>query len=322
MVNSHTPGVSLNSGAGQNEPVSAPAVADIAINDLQPAKYKVRKVSNRQIAKIRHAICAFNFVTPILITEEREIIDGHSRVEAARQPGMTHVPCIRVDHLSDVELRALRIVLNKTQETGACDEQVLKLEFLYQLELGSDLSVTGFEIPEIDLILNLDDDGAGDPHPLDRVRDFLQPDTVTVTRFGDIWELGPHRIFCGNARRCDDHTTVLNGAEVSTIFTDHPFNVSIRNHVRVGPGKFEEFAEASGEMSDAEYEDFLSITTKAMLVNSGLAVLCFCVSTGVISRCSCGFSALSGWSYSTSAFGAKTSRAWSVSTALNTSLSL
>jgi ParB-like chromosome segregation protein Spo0J len=135
----------------------------VAVADLNSAPQQVRKSTKKQIAKVRRSIEAFGFLRPTLINGENEIVDGHTRLEAARDLGLTSIPCIQVGHLSELEVRTLRIALNKTQETGAWDEGILKLEFTYLLEYETDLEITGFEPPEIDNMLEIggqSDDGS------------------------------------------------------------------------------------------------------------------------------------------------------------------
>lgn len=168
------------------------------ISELKPAGRRVRKLNNKQIARQIRSIKTYGFVLPILIDSTGKIIDGHSRVEAAKQMGLKQVPCIRINHLSKEEVRALRIALNKIQETGSWDEGALKLEFEYLLEFGVDLTVTGFEPVEIDTVLEIGGP-VEDADPLDEMGEMPGADAEAVTRLGDIWKLEDHRILCGNA---------------------------------------------------------------------------------------------------------------------------
>lgn len=260
-------------------------------NDLQPefkvemvqlislvrALHPVRKLSQRQVNRAVRSIQRFGFRIPPILGKGFEIIDGHVRVEAARRLGLKAIPCIIADDLSDVKIRALRIALNKLGERGEWDEQALKIEFAFLLEFEPDLSVTGFEAPEIDRILVLDDLGSDEADPLDALGDLPDRDATAVSRAGDLWLLGANRLLCGNARSFDDIRRVIGDRELSAVFTDHPFNLSIKKDISVGGGRFAEFAEASGEMSDQEYDDFLTITTGNMakaLKPGGVLFLC------------------------------------------------
>jgi DNA modification methylase len=261
----------------RNDLLPKMSVVTVKIKDLLSARNPVRKLSNRQIGKARRSIAAFGFRNPVLIGEDREIIDGHTRVEAARQLGLTEVHCIIADDLSEAELRALRIALNRIQETGEFDEQALKLEFVWQLDHGTDLAITGFESQEIDHIINLDLGGEG-KDPLDEFGELPKPDADAVTHPGDLWFLGDHRLLCGNARNHDDLRRVTGAYLISMVFTDPPYNVRVNGHVRVVKGRSPEFAEASGEMSGPEFKDFLiqSIGNAASAVKAG-SVLFTCM---------------------------------------------
>ena len=247
------------------------------LSSLSATLHPVRKSSKRQIARVASSIRAMGFRDPALITKDGEIIDGHIRVEAARRLGLEEIPCIIVEDLSEEEIRILRIALNRIQERGEWDENALKLEMTYLLEFEPDLTVTGFEAPEIDRLLVLDDIGSEQTDPLDRLAGLPDPNETAVARPGDLYHLGAHRVLCGNARSMEDIRRVLVDRELSAVWTDHPFNLSIKKDISVGAGKFAEFAEGSGEMSDTDYEDFLTVTTGNMakaLKPGGVLFLC------------------------------------------------
>jgi DNA modification methylase len=230
----------------------------VALEDIHPAESRVRKSNHEHTMRVRRSIETFGVRGFPLLTGSHEIIDGHTLVEAAKSLGLPSLKCVIADDLSKVELHALRITLNRCQERGDWDLLKLKEDFVFLEEEGVDLTVTAFEISEIDKIVLLED-GVSDES--DDVEQIPAPEPVEVTRPGDLWTMRSHRLFCGNARDPDDLKTLIGGQTVSAVFTDHPFNVPISGHVTVGKGKHPEFAEASGEMSDDEYEEFLRITT-------------------------------------------------------------
>lgn len=249
---------------------------DIAISDLKLAKKSVRKQSEAQIRRIIRSVETFGVRDLPLVTGSFEIINGHILVEAARRLGLEKLTCIVAADLSDLEIRTLRIALNRCQERGEWDLLSLRNEFIFLEEHGVDLSVTGHEVAEIDSLLILDgaEPSGEDPDKLDEVP---EPAEVTVTRQGDLWVLGDHRILCGNARNPDDLNALVANHTVSAVFSDHPYNVKISGHVTVANGKHPEFAEGSGEMNDAEYEEFLTITTGNMakaIKPGGVLFLC------------------------------------------------
>ena len=164
------------------------------LGTLVTAKKSVRKTSKRQVARVARAIRALGFRNPPLVGEDGEIIDGHTRVEAARAVGLKEIPCIVVGDLSEQEIQLLRIALNRIQERGEWDEPALKMEMVYLLEFEPDLTVTGFEAPEIDRLVILDDVETGEPDPLDKLGALPKPDAQAVTRPGDVYHLGEHRV--------------------------------------------------------------------------------------------------------------------------------
>jgi hypothetical protein len=134
--------------SGRNDLLPDLKIEQVPIENLKTADRSVRKLANRQISKVKKSIRESGFVVPALAAKDYSLIDGHTRVEAARRLGLKSVPCIRIEHLDERALRALTISLNKIQETGEWDEGALKLELAYQLEFGTDLTLLGFEPPE------------------------------------------------------------------------------------------------------------------------------------------------------------------------------
>jgi ParB-like chromosome segregation protein Spo0J len=149
-------------------------------------------------------------VTPIVIA-------GRARIEAARSLGMTQAPVISVHHLSAAEKRAYTIADNRLAEDASWDPDALRLELAELLELDIEIEVTGFETGEIDVLLDAGDlDG---PDPADATP---APAAVAVSRPGDLWEIGPHRLLCGDALDRTSYELVLDGAVPGAVFTDPP----------------------------------------------------------------------------------------------------
>ena len=239
-------------------------VAECPIDDLQPYPNNARKHSRRQIDQIAASIRQFGFTNPVLIDETRTILAGHGRVEAARLIGLDAVPTLRIEHLSNDEKRAYILADNRLAELAGWDDEVLAIELqhLTEIDLDFDIEITGFETAEIDLLiepLNQGDDRSADTLP-DRDKD-----TPVVTNPGDLWLLGKHRLLCGNALDPKSYCRLMDGAKARMVFTDPPYNVPIDGHV-CGSGKIRhrEFAMASGEMSEAEFIDFLEVCLRNM----------------------------------------------------------
>lgn len=239
----------------RNDLVPELRVEYLPIDSLIPANRRTRRKEASQAARLDRSLARFGIAQPILVDVDGRIVHGHGVWEAARRAGCERVPVIRITHLSPSEQRLLAIALNRLAETGSWDEAALKLEFSELIELGEDVVVTGFEPAEVDLLL-LDDldaiqevgEGEGEGLP--------ELPTTSVSRPGDCWILGRHRLFHGNA--CDRaayQQLMLDGEQARIVLTDIPFNVPISGHV-TGDRRHREFAMASGEMSREEFEGF------------------------------------------------------------------
>jgi hypothetical protein len=211
----------------------------------------VRWRDAKQSAKLEVSIGRFGLCRPILIDRDGTIVEGHGLWEVARKQGVSRVPCIVIDHLDKTELRALRIALNRLGETGGWDPEALRLEFEELTVLGVDLIETGFETAEIDGIMLLDDDA-------DVTDEVAAPQRLgkAVSRLGDLWVLGDHRLAQGDARDAALYDRLLPSSEVARIvLTDEPFNVANVGHVTGNPDH-REFAFAHGEMSREDFAQF------------------------------------------------------------------
>ncbi len=225
--------------------------------DLVPRKGNPRTHTDRQIDKIARSIERFGFTNPVLIDRDGGVIAGHGRLAAADRLGITAVPTICLSDLSDAEVRAYVIADNRLAEEAGWDRALLAVEFAYldQLDLEFDLTLTGFELPEIDLVLQ--EAGAAEgPDPADEVQ--APGEGPATTRPGDVWQIGPHRLICGDATQPSIYAALMQGARAQAVFTDPPYNVPIDGHVcGSGQVKHREFAMAAGEMSSATFTDFL-----------------------------------------------------------------
>jgi len=223
--------------------------------DLTPAKHRVRKLAEVQIARVLASIETYGFIVPVLIRKCRELVDGHIRVEAAKRAGLSEIPCLVVEHLSETELRALQISLNRTAETGEWDLGALEIE-LKALEVEEfPLEILGFSVQETDGLMAED----APPEPEFETRG------PAVTQLGDSWRLGPHRVVCGDARDAEVLSTLMGQELARLALTDPPYNVPIAGHVTSGDHR--EFAMAIGEMSQAEFREFLKASIAAAMAH-------------------------------------------------------
>ncbi len=216
-----------------------------------------RTHSPKQIRQIVKSIQKFGFTNPILLDNENKVIAGHGRIAAATLLEMTEVPTICLDGLSEAEIRAYVIADNRLAENAGWDEELLALEFEYlgELDIDFDLTITGFETAEIDLLIEHVND---EPDPAD---DIPPPDLEynAVTQMGDLWLLDGHRVYCGDATESNSYVLLMGSDRAQQIFTDPPYNVPVNGHVSgLGKTKHPEFVMASGEMSQEQFTNFLS----------------------------------------------------------------
>lgn len=241
---------------------------------LKPYGRNARTHSPKQITQIAASIKTFGFNNPVLVDQHDVIIAGHGRLEAAKQLGLASVPTIRLEHLTDAEKRAYILADNKLAEKAGWDREILAIELqnLMELELDFDLSITGFEVPEIDVLID-SLDAKGKPDPIDVVPEVEGP---SLTRLGDIWEIGSHRLICGDATERATYDRLLQGEKAQLVFTDPPYNVKIQGHVSgLGAIQHREFAMASGEMSEAEFAGFLGQVFANLVAVSGDGAISF-----------------------------------------------
>jgi len=231
-------------------------IAYLDPGQLKPRTRNPRTHTTRQIKQIAASIKEFGFISPILIDGSCGIIAGHGRAEAAKLIGMRDVPTVRVDHLTPAQIRAYVIADNRIAENAGWDRELLTLELQeLSVELNFDVTVTGFETAEIDLLVR--ELSSETPDEADQVPE-IDRSVPAVSRLGDIWRIGNHVLLCGDALNKDSYVNLLGSLRAQMIFTDPPYNVAIAGNVSgLGRVKHREFAMASGEMSIPEFTEFL-----------------------------------------------------------------
>lgn len=222
------------------------------IQSLKPAPRNARTHSKKQINQIAASITEFGFTNPVLIDEGRSILAGHGRVEAAKQLGMTEVPVVRIEHMTPAQKRAYVIADNQLALNAGWDDAILALELGELGDLGFDLTLTGFEMGEIDVLL-------ADPADAQQEDAVPAPESgPAITQLGDLWQIGPHRLICGDSLEASTYERLMDGEKAQLVLTDPPYNVRIDGHVSgLGKQSHREFAMATGEMTEAEFTAFL-----------------------------------------------------------------
>ena len=214
-----------------------------------------RQHPKSQIRALAKSFEAFGQVLPILIDADNRIISGHAQWEVAQRLGMTEVMVMRIEYLAKPQIKALMVALNRLADLSKWDDQALGaiLLDLHGLDLDFDIEATGFAEIEIELRIEGLDDSEEDAEG-----DAVIGAGPAVTQLGDLWQLGNHRLFCGDALDEKSWAQLMGEDLANLVITDPPFNVPIDGHVSgLGQHKHREFAMAVGEMSTGEFTDFL-----------------------------------------------------------------
>jgi DNA modification methylase len=237
--------------------VSAPREIKLSsVRRLRRNKRNSRTHSKKQIRQIANSIRRFGWTYPILTDENNIILAGHGRYDAALQLGLREVPVIILSGLSDAEKRALALADNRIATNAGWDRQLLAGELgeLAKLlpECNLDLEITGFDAAEIDTLLG----DLVDPE-LDPADEVPPPEKTAISKVGDLWELGPHKLLCGDAQSAADVRRLMAAEPATMVITDPPYNLPIKQVQGRGRIKHGNFAQGAGEMSRAQFIDFL-----------------------------------------------------------------
>jgi DNA modification methylase len=232
-------------------------IETVAVDRLRPYAGNARTHSKKQIKQIARSIERFGFCNPVLVDDQEQIIAGHGRVVAAKLLGITDVPTVKLAHLSEADKRAYVLADNRLAEKAGWDREVLAIELQALIDLDFEVELTGFETAEVDLILDEAKEAAGGTSDREDETPMYKMGRA-VTRSGDLWELGVHRLLCADARQPSSFARLLDGAKAEFVFTDPPYNVPIDGHVcGLGRIRHNDFAMGCGEMSPAEFTRLL-----------------------------------------------------------------
>ena len=199
---------------------SPETIESVPLSALKPYPRNPRMHSDEQVEKIVRSIATFGWTIPVLIDDQNEVIAGHGRLMAAEKLGISNIPSIRIKHLTQDQVKALRIADNQTVIAGGWDKDILGHE-IHDLGLADfNLSLLGFDTPEIDGYLTpFRDDG------LTNEDDAPEAQEECVSRIGDLYMLGTHLLLCGDATNKTDVTHILNGRTPHLMVTDPPYGV-------------------------------------------------------------------------------------------------
>ncbi len=236
----------------------------LGLGEIRPNPRNARSHPKKQIHELAASIKTFGLNSPLIVDETGMILVGHGRFAAAQLLGLTQVPVIRVEHLDDAQKIAYAIADNRIALNASWDLEMLTGNFkLLDVEtIDFDPEITGFATAEIDLML---DPAVPNPPKADRADQVPAVETTAVSRPGDLWLLGEHKLICGDARDPATYAELMGEQRARLVFTDPPYNVPIDGHVGgLGAVKHREFAMASGEMTEAEFTRFLGTVFKVM----------------------------------------------------------
>jgi DNA modification methylase len=243
------------------------SIAYLPIEQLRPDPKNARQHRAKQIRQIAQSIESFGFNVPLLIDRGLNVIAGHGRLLACKRLGWSEVPTILLEHLSEAQKRAFTIADNRLAEVAVWDDRLLaeQLKALASVELDFDIETIGFDMGEIDLrieSLNAKDTSPTEPP----IPDVSGP---AVSRLGDLWLIGRHKLLCGDARSEAAHAKLIGTERAAAVFSDPPYNVAIDGHVSgLGKVRHREFLMAAGEMTPEAFTEFLTAALERMKASS------------------------------------------------------
>jgi ParB-like chromosome segregation protein Spo0J len=195
----------------------------VNIDRLIPYARNARTHSKEQVLQLRSSLREFGFVNPVIVDKDLNIIAGHGRVIAAKEEGLTEIPCVFAEHLTEAQKKAYILADNRLALSAGWDDELLALEFADLKDLGFDLELTGFDEKEIEKLFASDEEVKDDDFDLNAALEeaaFVLP--------GDIWALGRHRLICGDATDAATVKKLMDGRKANLVLTDPPYNVDFK----------------------------------------------------------------------------------------------
>ena len=252
-------------------------MVEVAVSSLKPYNRNAKKHGEKQIEKLKASIEEFGFLSPCLIDKQNNIIAGHGRVMAAKELGLETVPCVYIEGLSDTQRRAYILADNRLTELGGWDMDLVSAELEALKDSGFEIDLTGFSIDDI-IFEDYENDWA------EPARTGTSSELIVAP--GEIWELGDHRLMCGDSTESEDVAKLMEGAAADLLLTDPPYNVGLgvgdtpevakKRHRRTDGLKIENDA-----MEASEFEDFLvaAFSNAAKYMKPGAAYYSWYAST-------------------------------------------
>lgn len=218
----------------------------LATSSLTENPANARTHPKAQIAKLKKAITQFGFVSPIIIDEQLTILAGHGRHRAALELGLAEVPTIMLRDMSEADVRAFVLADNIIADKAGYDKGILRTELQYLADVGYEVEITGLDTIEIDSLLSIDTEELSDSDDVVELPSKNPP----ITRLGDLWHIGPHRLLVGDSRDQAAVERLMNGELAELVFTDPPYGCVITNNVSgLGRVKHENFRMGAGQES-------------------------------------------------------------------------
>jgi ParB-like chromosome segregation protein Spo0J len=240
------------------EAQAGPQIESIATADLIPYARNARTHSESQVAQIAGSIQEFGFTNPVLIDSTNGIIAGHGRVMAAQKLGLQSVPCIRLGHLSEVQKRAYILADNRIALNSGWDDAMLEVELAELHADEYDLGLLGFDADELSKLMGYDMPAET---PVEVKEDEVpEPPADPITKPGDLWILGEHRLLCGDSTKAEDVARLMAGVKANCILTDPPYGIGIAsNPVR------QKHAKADWDAKPVEPKQFVESVPQAIV---------------------------------------------------------
>jgi DNA modification methylase len=234
-------------------------VTRVAISELKLDPTNPRAHSKRQLKLLAKSIETFGFVSPVLINAQRRVIAGHGRIGAAKLLGRQFVPAISINHLSERQLKALVIADNRLAERATWNRKLLReqLKALSEVEIDFDIEAIGFEIGEIDLLIEGTEPATkGDGDPADALPEATT--SAQVSKPDAVWLLGRHRVHCGNSLNESSFSALMEDRRADVVITDPPYNLGVNEVTRLSNIRQKDFKMTAGEMSESGFGDCLA----------------------------------------------------------------